>query len=117
VVDISHTGIRRAIGVVKQTLAEIGAANKKTILLFNKIDAYNHEKAGSGYLMPVNRMLSLEEWKRHGWQKANSPCIFISAQKKAILKHKGNAVCRGERHSTLPAILMIISCFSQIIIF
>ncbi len=38
VVDISHPGYSEQIDVVNQTLLEIGAANKPTLLLFNKID-------------------------------------------------------------------------------
>ena len=38
VVDISHPQYAEQIAVVNQTLIEIGAANKPTLLLFNKID-------------------------------------------------------------------------------
>ena len=38
VVDISHPDFESQIAVVEQTLCEIGAENKPTILVFNKID-------------------------------------------------------------------------------
>ena len=41
VVDISHADFEDHISVVRQTLHEIDANGKPTILLFNKIDAYS----------------------------------------------------------------------------
>ncbi len=38
VVDISHPGFEDHISVVNQTLSEIGASDKPTLLVFNKID-------------------------------------------------------------------------------
>ena len=40
VVDISHPGFEEQMEVVSSTLAEIGAADKTTIIVFNKIDLY-----------------------------------------------------------------------------
>ncbi|GHB68566.1 GTPase HflX [Persicitalea jodogahamensis] len=40
VVDISHPGFEEQMEVVSSTLAEIGAADKPTIIVFNKIDLY-----------------------------------------------------------------------------
>jgi GTP-binding protein HflX len=40
VVDISHTSYEEQIEVVNSTLAEIGAGDKETILVLNKIDLY-----------------------------------------------------------------------------
>ena len=40
VVDISHPQFEEQIGVVRQTLADIGAGDKPVFLVFNKIDAY-----------------------------------------------------------------------------
>ncbi len=44
IVDISHSDFEDQIKVVNQTLAEIEASDKPTILLFNKIDAFNYIK-------------------------------------------------------------------------
>ena len=41
VVDISHPEFEEQIEVVNKTLAEIGAADKPTITVFNKIDQYH----------------------------------------------------------------------------
>ncbi|MCU0352297.1 MAG: GTPase HflX [Cytophagales bacterium] len=43
VVDISHPSFEEHIGVVQSTLAEIGAADKPTVLVFNKLDLYHPE--------------------------------------------------------------------------
>src|SRR6201999_3048093 len=40
VVDISHPQFEDQLNVVNQTLTEIGAGDKRTLLIFNKIDAY-----------------------------------------------------------------------------
>jgi GTP-binding protein HflX len=45
VVDISHTGFEEQIEVVAKTLGEIKAADKPTIIVFNKIDKYNEQLA------------------------------------------------------------------------
>ena len=43
-VDISHPNFEEHIRVVNQTLLEIGAQEKPLFMVFNKIDAYHHEK-------------------------------------------------------------------------
>jgi GTP-binding protein HflX len=70
--------------VVKQTLQEIGAGDKPTILVFNKTDAFTHVQKEEDDLTPLKREnLSLEEIKRT-WMRGlnNSKVLFISAQKK-----------------------------------
>ena len=66
VVDISHPDYEQQIETVKKTLNDIGAANKSTILVFNKIDALVEEH-------------SLENLKNMWFAKENTPCVFISA--------------------------------------
>lgn len=51
VVDISHPSFEEQIEVVNTILAEIGAGNKPTILVFNKIDLFSDEE------------IELEEWQ------------------------------------------------------
>ncbi|WP_304238039.1 GTPase HflX [Jiulongibacter sediminis] len=43
VVDISHPSFEEHIDVVNQTLTDIGASDKPTILVFNKLDLYQPE--------------------------------------------------------------------------
>lgn len=46
IVDISHANFEDHIQVVNKTLSDIGAADKPTILLFNKIDNYRNLDEG-----------------------------------------------------------------------
>lgn len=81
VVDISHPSFEDQIRIVNETLREIGAADKKTILVFNKIDAYTYLKKDEDDLTPATREnYSLDELKR-SWMAGNDQIsIFISAR-------------------------------------
>ena len=81
VVDISHPDFESQIEVVNQTLAELGASDKKIIMVFNKIDAYTWEEKDPDDLTPATkRNVSYEELKRTWMAKMNDNCIFISAK-------------------------------------
>jgi len=85
VVDISHPIFEEQLNVVNQTLQEIGAAEKPTLLVFNKIDAYKWVKKDEDDLSPRSKEnFSLEELKNSWMAKSNYPAIFISA------KHRTN---------------------------
>ena len=83
VVDISHPGFEDQISVVKQTLSDIGAGDKPTFLIFNKIDAYTYTPKEDDDLTPATKEnMSLDDLKKSWIAKANTPCIFISARDK-----------------------------------
>jgi GTP-binding protein HflX len=83
VVDISHPQFEDQLNVVHETLAEIGAKDKRTILVFNKIDAYRENAHEADPLDPTARQnLSLAELQKSWMSKLNDPCIFISAANK-----------------------------------
>lgn len=83
VVDISHPNFEEQIKVVKQTLQEIGAGEKPTFMVFNKIDAYKYIEQDEFDLGPKKREnYSLEELKNSWMYKENTPAIFISAREK-----------------------------------
>ena len=83
VVDISHPGFEDQIAVVKLTLADIGAGDKPTFLVFNKIDAYTYTPKEEDDLTPATKEnMSLDDLKKSWIAKANTPCIFISARDK-----------------------------------
>jgi GTP-binding protein HflX len=83
VVDISHPGFEDQIGVVNQTLQEIHAADKPTIVVFNKTDAYSFIQKEEDDLSPRQKEnLTLEELKNSWMARNNAPSIFISALKK-----------------------------------
>ncbi len=85
-VDISHQEFEEQINVVNQTLSDINAFNKKTIFVFNKIDAYSFVEKDEDDLSPYTKEnLSLDELKNTWMAKNNTPSIFISAMKKLNL--------------------------------
>lgn len=80
VVDISHPNFEDQINVVKTTLTEIGAGDKRTILVFNKIDAYREPPKEEHLLDPTKKqVLTLKELEKSWMSKLSNPCIFISA--------------------------------------
>ena len=80
VVDISHSGFEEQIGVVNQTLQEIRAADKPTLVVFNKTDAYSYTRKDEDDLSPALREnLTLDELKKSWMARNNAPCMFISA--------------------------------------
>ncbi len=86
VVDISHPDFEDQVNVVNQTLAEIGASNKPTILLFNKIDAYRFvQKDPFDLTPPVKENLSLEDLKKTWMNTTHYPTLFMSAVEKINL--------------------------------
>lgn len=80
IADISHPDFEEQINVVKQTLTDIGASDKPTIILFNKIDLYSHTEKDPDDLTPVHKKnITLEEMERTWVAKSNVPSLFISA--------------------------------------
>jgi GTPase len=74
---------KQEIDVVKQTLSDIGASDKPTIMLFNKIDAYSFIEKESDDLTPSTKQnLTLKDLENTWMAKANVPSIFISATEK-----------------------------------
>jgi GTP-binding protein HflX len=94
VVDISHKNFEDQINVVKQTLQDIGAGDKPTILVFNKTDAFTYTHKDEDDLSPLTREnLSLDEI-RGTWMKgiSETAVLFISAQKKENIEEFKNTV-------------------------
>ena len=57
VVDLSHPQAEEQIQAVNAVLAEIGAGEKPTIMVFNKMDRFNGHAAGTGTVGVLNRLL------------------------------------------------------------
>lgn len=102
VVDCAHPNFEEQIKVVQQTLQEIGASEKTTIFVFNKIDLYEYQYnqyLQSHSLMEQDKMISLEELKQTWMNKINHPVVFLSAEKKinvselrSVLKQKAEEI-------------------------
>lgn len=83
VVDISHPDFQEQITVVDKTLADLGCADKPTILVFNKIDAYTYVEKDADDLTPrTKENITLEELMQTWMAKMHDNCIFISARQK-----------------------------------
>mgnify|MGYP003648092175 FL=1 len=83
VVDISHPQFEDQIETVNQTLQDLGAKDKPTIMIFNKVDAFTYVKKDEDDLTPETKEnMSLEDLKRTFMAKENYPAIFISAQER-----------------------------------
>ncbi len=83
VVDISHPDFEEQIKVVEKTLADLGCAEKPSMLVFNKIDAYRWTPQDEDDLTaPKRENISLDELKRTWMAKMHGDCLFISAREK-----------------------------------
>ena len=86
VVDISHPDFEEQIQVVEKTLADLGAADKPSMLLFNKIDAYTWVPKDEDDLTPKTREnITLDELMQTWMAKMGEDCFFISARQKTNL--------------------------------
>lgn len=87
VVDISHPQFEEHIASVNQILSEIKSSDKKTIMVFNKIDQYEHEIIDKDDLMTERSSIhfTINEWKRTWMEKVGDRAIFISALNKENL--------------------------------
>lgn len=68
VVDISHSNFEEHIDSVNKILSEIDSKDKPTIMVFNKIDAYQPENYNPEDLQieRTTAHYSLKEWQKHG---------------------------------------------------
>ncbi len=83
IVDVSHRNFEEQLAVVQQTLKEIDPVEKPTILVFNKIDAFQYIPKDEDDLSPVKREnISLEQLENTWMSKLHENCIFISAREK-----------------------------------
>ena len=87
VVDISHPDFEEQIAVVEKTLADLGCAEKPSMIVFNKIDNYSWtEKAPDDLTPPTRENISLAELKRTWMAKMGDQCLFISAREKTNIE-------------------------------
>ncbi|MDC1471862.1 GTPase HflX [Flavobacteriaceae bacterium] len=88
VVDISHPNFEDHIASVNLILGEINALDKPTLMVFNKIDAYEAAPFDATDLIAVRTEAhySLEEWKSTWMSKIGKNSLFISALNKENLE-------------------------------
>ena len=92
VVDISHPDFEEQIRVVEKTLSDLGCADKPSMILFNKIDAYTFTPKDADDLTPATRENTpLPDLMRTWMAKLGDDCLFISARERENideLKHR-----------------------------
>lgn len=82
VVDISHPEFEDQIKVVEKTLADLGASDKPSMIVFNKIDAYTWVEKDADDLTPrTKENIALDELMRTWMARMGDDCFFISAAK------------------------------------
>ena len=105
VVDISHPDFEEQIKVVEKTLADLGCADKPSMIVFNKIDAYTWTDKDEDDLTPVKKNeISLDELRRTWMARIteeqsvnNLGCIFISAKEKQNIEEFRDTIYKKVR--------------------
>ncbi len=84
VVDLSHPTFEDQIASVEKILGEIKSADKPTIMVFNKIDAYEHETIESDDIVTerTKAHYTLADWKQTWMNAIGDNALFISATEK-----------------------------------
>ena len=83
VVDISHPEFEDQIKVVEKTLADLGCAEKTSMIIFNKVDAYRWVEKDEDDLTPATREnVSLDDLIKTWMTRLSGECLFISAIEK-----------------------------------
>ena len=87
-VDISHPNFEEHIESVNKILGEIDCANKPTIMVFNKIDAFKPEYIEEDDLVTekTKAHYSLDEWKNTWMHRIGDKALFISEISKENLE-------------------------------
>lgn len=87
VVDISHPNFEDHIASVNSILDDIKCADKPTLMIFNKIDAYQHETIEEDDLDTEKgkEHYTLQDWKKTWMNDKDVASIFISALNKENL--------------------------------
>lgn len=88
VVDISHSNFEEHIDSVNKILSEIDSKDKPTIMVFNKIDAYQPEHYNPEDLQieRTTAHYSLKEWQKTWMNRTENNALFISALNKENLE-------------------------------
>ncbi|MDO4159900.1 MAG: GTPase HflX [Prevotellaceae bacterium] len=98
VVDISHPDFEEQINVVDNTLKDLGCADKPSMIIFNKIDAYTWVDKDPDDLTPLTKEnITLDDLKRTWMAKLNDSCLFISAKEKINIDNMRDALYKRVR--------------------
>ncbi len=96
VVDISHPQYEEQLNVVNKTLAELGAAEKPTITIFNKLDKYEKEVFDQWLEDDVKKEI-LADLKQRWQEETKGNCVFVSATERTNLEGLRQTVLNAVR--------------------
>jgi GTP-binding protein HflX len=91
VVDISHSNYEEQMGVVNQTLREIGAAEKPMITIFNKMDLYE-TTVFDEWLEESTKQQLLKDLHERWERETQGNVVFIAAIEKRNIKELRHAL-------------------------
>ncbi|QSE97408.1 GTPase HflX [Fulvivirga lutea] len=94
VVDVAHPAHEDHIEVVKETLKDIGADDKPTIYVFNKVDLLEPSEEGDS---PIE---SMKQYHKHR-KSASDDIVFVSAEKKINIAELRDAIYEKVRKKHL----------------
>ncbi len=99
IIDISHPNFEAHIDSVNQILDEIKSGDKPTIMVFNKIDKYEHDTIETDDLTTVktSKHFTLKEWKKTWMGRVGDNVLFISALNKENLDEFRKRVYKAVR--------------------
>ena len=81
VVDMSHQQFEDQLKVVNKTLAELGASDKPTVTIFNKMDKYEAETFDQWLEEGVKKEI-IADLKQRWQNETQDNCVFVSAVEK-----------------------------------
>ncbi len=91
VVDISHPNYEEQMGVVNQTLREIGAAEKPIITIFNKMDQYE-TTVFDEWLEESTKLQLLKDLHERWERETQGNVVFVSAIEKRNIRELRHAL-------------------------
>jgi len=91
VVDISHPGYEEQMGVVNKTLQELGAFDKPTLTIFNKMDLYE-QTVFDPWLDEEVKKDMLTQLETRWQQLTHNSAIFVSATQRRNLDGLRNTI-------------------------
>jgi len=103
VVDVSHPFFQDQIETVNKTLVDIDAADKPTLMVFNKIDQFKNDIDPEILEEMENPPLSLDQLKASYIGKGETEAVFISATKKENIAELRRAIFKKveKKHMTI----------------
>jgi GTP-binding protein HflX len=96
VVDISHKNFEEQIGVVNNTLQEIGAFDKPILTIFNKMDLYEANTFDE-WLSSETKEELLSDLKEKWQRETHGNSVFIAAIEKRNMEELRNAILNKVR--------------------